>query len=85
MTDQQSVTVYTGPECGTTEQVEEFLENHGIAYTVVDLTGKPDLIEKICKKAHGKRTAPIIAIGDEVVAGFEPHELEQLLQKRFRK
>jgi glutaredoxin-like protein NrdH len=85
MADQQHVTVYTGPECGTTEQVEEFLANHGIAYTVVDLTGKPDMIEKICKKADGKRRAPVIAIGDEVLAGFEPHELERLLQKRFEK
>jgi glutaredoxin len=79
MTDQEQVIVYTGPECGKTDQMEKFLDNHGFTYTVVNLTGKPDMIEKICKKAEGKRTAPIIAIGDEVLAGSEPHELEQVL------
>lgn len=79
------VTVYTGPECGRTWQVEEFLANHGIPYSVVEVTGKSNMIETLCDCADGKRTAPIIAVGDEVIAGFEPRELERILARHFQR
>ena len=82
---EQEVTIYTTPECGISHQVREFLEQKGITYKEVDLSGCPDLVEKLCKKADGRKTSPMIAIGDEIIAGFEPHTLQTLLHERFGK
>jgi glutaredoxin 3 len=81
----QEVTIYTTPDCGISKQLEEFLAKKGITYKEVDVSGSPDLVAKLCNKADGQKTGPMIAIGDEIIAGFEPHTLETLLHDRFGK
>ena len=44
------------------------LDKAGAHYNEIDLTTRPDLVEQF--RAEGLRSAPVVELGDERVAGF---------------
>lgn len=62
------LTVYTKPDCPGCKMTKRELDKAGATYTEVDLTTRPDLVEQF--RAEGLRSAPVVELGAERVAGF---------------
>ena len=62
------LTVCTKPDCPGCKMTKRELDKAGAHYTEIDLTTRPDLIEQF--RAEGLRSAPVVELGAERVAGF---------------
>lgn len=63
------VLMYKKDPCPYCDRAVNFLNGKGIAYDVVDLTNKPEEIDRI-KLETGWRTVPIILINGKLVGGY---------------
>ena len=63
------VLMYKKDPCPYCDRAVNFLNGKGIAYDVVDLTNKPEEIDRI-KAETGWRTVPIILINGQLVGGY---------------
>lgn len=63
------IKIYKKDPCPYCDRAINFLNGKGLAYDVVDLTGKPEEIDRI-KHETGWRTVPIILINDKLVGGY---------------
>jgi len=63
------VLMYKKDPCPYCDRAVNFLNGKGISYDVVDLTNKPDEIDRI-KAETGWRTVPIILINGQLVGGY---------------
>jgi glutaredoxin 3 len=80
------VTIYTKTWCPYCMAAKDLLEQKGIPFTEVEITGKPDLRDEMLAKANGRSTVPQIFIGSRHVGGCDDlyalerrGELEKLL------
>ncbi|HBV95718.1 MAG TPA: NrdH-redoxin [Desulfotomaculum sp.] len=58
--------------------MKEFLSQKGVSYTEHDVAKDQRAREDMLRKA-GRMAVPTITVGDQVVVGFNPSELEKLL------
>ncbi|MEN0059178.1 MAG: glutaredoxin domain-containing protein [Bdellovibrio sp.] len=63
------VLIYKKDPCPYCDRAIQFLKNRDIAFDMVDLTDKPEEIEKI-KQETGWRTVPIILINGKLIGGY---------------
>jgi len=63
------VVIYSKDPCPYCIAAKKFLQNRGIEFQEIDLTGKDEEIEKI-KTTTGWQTMPIILINDKLIGGF---------------
>lgn len=70
------LTVYTKPDCPGCKMTKRELDKAGAHYTEIDLTTRPDLIEQF--RAEGLRSAPVVELGAERVAGFNPAKIRAI-------
>ena len=80
------VTIYTKTWCPYCMAAKNLLEQRGIAFTEIEITGKPGLRDEMLAKAKGRSTVPQIFIGERHVGGCDDlyaldrkGELEKLL------
>ena len=80
------IKIYSKDPCPYCLRAFRLLENKGLKFEVVDLTDKPNEIDRI-KMETGWRTVPIIFINDGLIGGYEDlkslddsGELDQLLK-----
>lgn len=79
MTEQEhEVVVYTQPHCASCSQVERFLEDRGVAFTIRDVSRDTDALEMLTSR--GYMSTPVTRIGDHWVAGFRRKDFEKLLR-----
>ncbi|WP_454921414.1 glutaredoxin family protein [Actinomyces naeslundii] len=70
------LTVYTKPDCPGCRMTKRELDKAGAAYNEIDLTTRPDLVEQFM--AEGLRSAPVVELGAERVAGFNPAKIRAI-------
>lgn len=63
------VTMYKKIPCPYCERAEAFFKNRGVSIEMIDLTDKPDEMDRI-KNETGWRTVPIIIIDGKVIGGY---------------
>ncbi|MGZ3769904.1 MAG: glutaredoxin domain-containing protein [Bdellovibrio sp.] len=63
------VLMYKKDPCPYCDRAINFLNNRGIEFEMVDLTGKPEEIDRI-KQETGWRTVPIILINGKLIGGY---------------
>jgi glutaredoxin 3 len=80
------VLMYKKNPCPYCDRATTFMDNKGIKYDVIDLTDKPEEIDRI-KNETGWRTVPIILINGKLVGGYtdlkaldEEGKLDQMLK-----
>ncbi len=66
----KKVTIYTTAVCPYCVRAKSFLKGEGIAFTEVNLEGKPDEM-KALKERTGLRTVPQIFFGEELIGGCD--------------
>ena len=79
------IKVYSKNPCPYCVAAKNFLEDKGVAFDIVDLTGKMDEMMKI-KSQTGWSTFPIIMINEKLIGGYtdmkdldESGELDKML------
>lgn len=65
------VTIYTKTWCPYCMAAKDLLDRKGIAFTEIEITGKPDLRDEMLRKANGRSTVPQIFIGSRHVGGCD--------------
>lgn len=63
------ITIYSKDPCPYCVRAKNFLDEKGVSYDVIDLTDKPEEIDRI-KNETGWRTVPIILIDGKLVGGY---------------
>jgi glutaredoxin-like protein NrdH len=74
----KKVIVYSAQGCKECTMVKEMLTNEGIDFEVRDLMANPVYQEEVEK--FGFMGIPVTAVGDKAVKGFNPAELNMLLE-----
>ena len=59
--DTPTLTIYTTPNCPSCRLTRQALDRAGITYEVIDLSGRPDLVEQM--RSEGLLQAPILDDG----------------------
>jgi glutaredoxin len=73
----KKVTVYSTPLCAPCERLKGYLREKGVAFTVVDV-----LIDERAGaflEERGIRTTPVLSVDGELVVGFDPARIDELL------
>ena len=65
------VTIYTKTWCPYCMAAKDLLDQKGIAFTEIEISGKPDLRDEMLRKANGRSTVPQIFIGSRHVGGCD--------------
>jgi glutaredoxin-like protein NrdH len=68
------ITVYTKPNCVQCTATKNYLDARGIEYNTIDIVQDPDAFDTLIEK--GFKAAPVVNIGDEWFAGFQPDRLD---------
>jgi glutaredoxin len=58
---------------------EAFLSERGIDFEVRDVSADYSAVRELVAK-YNSRSTPTIVVGEQVMIGFDPQRLEQLLQ-----
>ena len=75
--DTPTPTIYTTPNCPSCRLTRDTLDRAGIAYTLVDLSQRPDLVEQM--RSEGLLQAPILDDGTSRSAGFRPDRIRAIV------
>jgi glutaredoxin 3 len=65
------VEIYTRDYCYYCQSAKELLNRKGIAFTEIDITGKPERRREMMARAHERTTVPQIFIGATHVGGCD--------------
>ena len=84
MTETKRITLYSLSTCGVCKKVKKFLDDHEIAYTLIEVdtldSGEQWLMGKEVTKRNPQGTYPTLVIED-IVLGYDPDTLKaKLLQ-----
>ena len=79
-TGRQRIIVFTQPDSLPCEAVKLFLDDRGVAYEEKDVVASPNLAYEMVEK-YRSRSTPTVVVGDEVVIGFNPERIDQLLAR----
>lgn len=75
--DTPTLTIYTTPNCPSCRLTRQALDRAGLTYEVVDLSGRPDLVEQM--RSEGLLQAPILDDGTSRSAGFRPDRIRAIV------
>ena len=75
--DAPMLTIYTTPNCPSCRLTRQALDRAGITYEVIDLSGRPDLVEQM--RSEGLLQAPILDDGTSRSAGFRPDRIRAIV------
>ena len=65
------VTIYTTPWCPYCRAAKALLAQKGVAFTEIDVDGKPELRQEMTARAGGRTSVPQIFIGDRHGGGSD--------------
>ena len=74
----KKVTIYSTPTCGFCHKTKEFLKEHNIKFTDIDVSKDAKAADTMVQKS-GQMGVPVIDIEGKIIVGFERHELKKEL------
>jgi len=73
------VTVYTTPTCPWCTRLKNYLKEKGVDFNEVDVSTDYDSAMKMVELT-GQRSVPVLTKGDQYVVGFNPDQIDRILQ-----
>lgn len=74
----KTVEIYTTPTCHFCHQAKEFMQANNVTFTEYDVAVDSEKREEMITKT-GQMGVPVIAVGDDVMIGFDEDRLRGLL------
>jgi glutaredoxin len=72
----KNVRLFIKPWCGWCHEAEDWLEERGIPYQVLDVTAEPAARQEM-RDLSGQTKAPVIEVDGKVLADFDTDQLEK--------
>lgn len=72
------VTVYTTPTCPWCVKLKSYLDEKGIPFQEVNVAMDASAARQLID-VSGQRSVPVTTVGDQVIVGFDPESIDQLL------
>lgn len=76
--DRFRIRVFGTQFCGWCQRAENLLRQHGIRFDSIDVTGDAQARARLVEEAGGRRTVPVIFLGNQAIGGYE--ELARLMR-----
>jgi len=73
-----TVTVYSTPTCPYCKLAKNFLNEHKVAFTDIDVSADTEKAQEMIKKS-GQMGVPVIDIDGKLIIGFDQKKLEKTL------
>ncbi len=77
----EAVIVYTLPYCPDCRAIKQLLDSRGVRYQEINLAASPGAVDRMLRLSDGKRSAPTVQIGKQVLVDPVPDDLVALLHK----
>jgi len=74
------IVIFTQATCPPCRALKDYLDRKGIAYEVRDVGRDPEAVTELVH-TYGSRITPTLVVDDNVIVGFDPERLDQLLGK----
>ena len=72
------VVIFTQPDCPPCQVVKLFLEGKGVAFEERDISLDASAVRDLREK-YNSHSTPTLVIGEEVMIGFDPERLDEIL------
>ncbi len=69
------IKVYTTPTCPWCRKTKEFLKEKGVEYDEIDVSSDRGAAKEMIERS-GQMGVPQIVVGEKVIVGFDPDEIE---------
>jgi glutaredoxin-like YruB-family protein len=76
----QKITIYTLSWCPHCIALKEYLKAKNYEFENIDVEEDEDAAEDIIEKTN-QEGFPIVAIGDDIIIGFDPKKIEEYFNK----
>ena len=73
-----TITIYSTPTCPYCKMAKEFLKEHKIAFTDIDVASDQVAMQKMIEKT-GQLGVPVIDVDGEILVGFDKKKLAKLV------
>ena len=74
-----TVTLYSAPWCGYCRTAKRFLDEHGVAYTEINIDEDQAAALRVEQWNKGSRTIPTLDINGTILTNPSPGQLRQVL------
>jgi len=78
------VRLFIKPYCGWCQKAIRWLDGRGIAYETVDVIADEAAFDEMIRLS-GQDLAPVLQVGDEILADFGPDQLEEFWKRLEKK
>jgi len=75
---EKNVTIYSTPSCHFCHMAKDFFKENNVVFTEHDVAADMDKRMEMIQKS-GQMGVPVIAIGDDLVVGFDRTRVAELL------
>ena len=72
------ITLFTQPDCPPCQVLKLFLEEKGLEFEERDITLDPGAAQELTEK-YKSHSTPTLVIGQEVLIGFNPERIDEIL------
>jgi glutaredoxin len=76
----RKIIIYTQPDSLPCEAVKLFLKDRGAKYEERIVEDDEEVVREL-KEKYNSRSTPTVVIGDEVLVGFDPERIDELLEQ----
>lgn len=74
----EKVIIYSTPICTYCKDVKDFLAENSVEFVEKDITKDREALLRM-KEISKQMSVPVLEIGDEVIVGFEPDKMQDIL------
>lgn len=67
----RTIRIYTADYCGWCRRAKRLLEDKGLPFEEIDVTVDDAARARLVEASGGRRTVPVIFIGDDCVGGYD--------------
>lgn len=73
------VVIYTSPTCPWCSKLKDYLDEKGVGYREVDVSEDYNAAMKMVDLT-GQRSVPVLMKGEQYVIGYNPEQIDRILQ-----
>lgn len=73
------IKIYTTSTCPYCVMAKQYLDKRGVPYTELNVSQNKEALKEMIELT-GRRSVPVIACGNDVLVGFSPARLEQIIE-----
>jgi glutaredoxin len=75
----RKIIVFTQPDSLPCEAIKLFLKDRGANYEERSVLDDENIVREL-KEKYNSRSTPTLVVGDEVLIGFDPERIDELLE-----